>query len=292
MNTESIKIDINDGVADLILSAINFPAVIDITPQKSAFTDQATLGEVSADFTEEESDTELDELGAALDSVLLDGIESYRNGSLIDDVLTSEEKEFLTSFEQELQSSKNELTAERYIATAEGTKLVEKLIRSKRFKFEVVWAKLTIADRPNLQLANPIVVSGISTRVQVKVKACVRIFGRWRCLKITTPRLRFDAKKVNVALQGRSSELLGYPSFNNLDFVITIRIFGFRFKIKIGLTTIVNRELRKKGPVTVIDLSDFSQDIPYSSAKLKIKEISPIASSSSLGVEAVLGLSK
>ena len=63
------------------------------------------------------------------------------------------------------------------------------------------------------------------------------------------------------------------PRFKDLDIVITIKVFKWRIKIPIGITSMVNREVRKKGPIELIDLSPFEQEIPYSNKKAKIDRI-------------------
>ena len=114
------------------------------------------------------------------------------------------------------------------------------------------WVKVTVVQRPSASLGNPVRIGNLRLKVQAKVRACVRVFGRNVCTDVTSPHVEFQAQEVRVDLQTRGLQIWAVPSIRNIDLVIRVRILGVSFTFTIGVTGVVNGLLRDKS-VMVFD---------------------------------------
>lgn len=108
------------------------------------------------------------------------------------------------------------------------------------------WVKVTVVQRPSASLGNPVRIGHLRLKVQAKVRACVRIFGRNVCTDVTSPNVEFQAREVRVDLQTRGLQIWAVPSIRDIDLVIRVRILGVSFTFTIGVTGVVNGLLRDK----------------------------------------------
>jgi len=139
----------------------------------------------------------------------------------------------------------------------------------KIFKWELIRVDATIRSKPRFKLGNPISARGVDLSASATGKACVKVF-KWRCVKIVTPAMRFDIGRIDVNFDVQGRKVFGRLSVSDFDWVITIRIFGFRIKIKIGLTKIVNKELAKMKPYEIVDLSSFERELPFTAKRMTV----------------------
>ena len=141
-----------------------------------------------------------------------------------------------------------------------------KQFMAKYFRFTVQWAELTVMKRPTATVTNPIELKKLDLRVQVMIEACVKL-GRWRCAQLTTPKIAFSAGSLAFTPEVRGPLVIGSARVENFDFVASISIFGFSFKISIGLTKIVNKVLADRPPEVLLDISRMSYPLPMLNTK-------------------------
>ncbi len=123
------------------------------------------------------------------------------------------------------------------------------------------WVKVTVVRRPSAALGNPIRIGNLNLKVQARARVCVRIFGRRFCTDVTSPNVEFQAQEVRVDLQTRGLQIWAVPSIKNIDLVIRIRILGVSFTFTIGVTGVVNGQLRDKS-VMVFDAAALRFPLP------------------------------
>jgi len=276
-----IIVTISDQVANDVIRAIIFPLEFNI-PGKSTFAkssfDEPPIGDAEVLSIEpegvRESDTPLlSELGELYEEAIADALERDARGMLDPEHLTPEEKKLLSLLQGSLEDGKVQLSNKAQGEHSKLDKAITELVTKGLIDFAILWAQLRIVDRPNIDLGNPIRLSGLSTRSRAKAEACIKIFGKRVCARVTSPWIRVDGEVVVLHFETSGSKVSVRPRFRNLDFVITIRIFGKTFKIKIGLTTLVNRYFDGLPPFEVADLSVFEQAIPFSDKATRIKSV-------------------
>ena len=63
------------------------------------------------------------------------------------------------------------------------------------------------------------------------------------------------------------------PTFTDLDVLLKFSMFGFAFTSKPEITTIVNKQLHKRGLIEILDLRSFEKALPFSKRKLGIQSV-------------------
>jgi hypothetical protein len=144
---------------------------------------------------------------------------------------------------------------------------------AKYFRFTVKSSAVRVQSKPTAVVKNPIELRKLDLYGRVTIEACIKI-GRWRCATITSPWVHITVGSALFSLSVQGPLVLGTPRVKDVDFVITIRLFGFKFDIKIGLTTIVNRELSKRPPEVILDTSKFAYEVPMLKTKFIVSQIS------------------
>jgi hypothetical protein len=141
------------------------------------------------------------------------------------------------------------------------------------------WIEVELSQRPNSSLGNPLSLSNLRIAVRAKVKLCARIFGKERCIKITSNWFRFEGERVEVELIVEALTVKARARARNIDFTIEVKIGPFKFKFRIGITTHVNRYLAKNSPV-LADLSGVVINIPGLDLEYALGSVAIPASSS------------
>ncbi|ADL01385.1 hypothetical protein [Brevundimonas subvibrioides] len=125
----------------------------------------------------------------------------------------------------------------------------------------IQWVKVTVVRRPLATLGNPLRIGNLNLKVQAKVRACIRIFGRRICTDVTSPNVEFQAQEVRIDLQTRGLQIWAVPSIKNIDLVIRVRILGVSFTFTIGVTGVVNGLLKDRS-VMVFDATTLRFPLP------------------------------
>lgn len=120
-------------------------------------------------------------------------------------------------------------------------------------KVSVEWVEFELSKAPNAAMGNPVTLGDLRIAVRAKAKACIRAFGESVCIKITSPWVRFEGKKIEVALPVEGLKVKAHARAHDIDFVIKIKVWKWTYKIRIGMTGYVNKFLSKTRPV----LADF-----------------------------------
>jgi hypothetical protein len=127
--------------------------------------------------------------------------------------------------------------------------------------------------KPVLALGNPIVMSKMTFKVQARVKGCIKVLGKKYCATVTSPWVHLEAREGLLELSSAGARISVLPQFRDLDIVVKIRIWKWTIEIRVGVTTLVNKQLRKQGPIQMLDLSAFEQAIPYSTKKVAFESV-------------------
>jgi hypothetical protein len=137
---------------------------------------------------------------------------------------------------------------------------------------ELIWVKIEL-DKPGFVLGDPIVIKDMVVRVQVRFRACGKIFGKRLTKTFTTELIRLEARQLALALRTSGAKVEGLPSFTDVDVVLNFSLFGFAFTSQPEITSIINTQLHKRGPLEILDLSSFEKEIPFSRSKLGVSSI-------------------
>lgn len=259
-----------------VLNAIDFPLLIEVSPTAAASSSaEPSLGEADVVDIQPGADRPgeavvgIPEIDEAFEAVIVRAVNDFRDGTLDPRGLDADERAAL-----EVLAARSAAEANLRVALRTGGQDTEaalrQLIAAPRLEFDVLWVKFEVESRPTLRLATPIELGAMTTRIQAKFEACIRVFGRRICVRPTTPRIRIDNRRALLDLAGAGPVVTATPRFEDVDLVIKISILGFSFTIRIGVTGLVNAQLRKQGPIELLNLSTFEQPVPYSTKRLKI----------------------
>lgn len=143
----------------------------------------------------------------------------------------------------------------------------------RTFKFELLRTDVIVKRRPIFSLRNPLTARKVDFNVRVVARAGIKIFGRWRWVKITSPRISFSVGRIMVRFKTVNAKVYGRAAVDDFDWILKIKVFGFSFKVKIGLTGIIQRQLDKLPDYLLVDLSTFEREIPFETKKMSISQV-------------------
>jgi hypothetical protein len=159
----------------------------------------------------------------------------------------------------------------------------------KIIRIELAWVKMEI-EKPDFILGDPILIKDMVVRLQVKFRACAKFFGKRLLKTFTTELLTLEARQLKLELQTRGTKVSLLPSFTDVDVVLNFSIFGLTFTAQPGITTIINRQLHKKGPMEIMDLGSFEKEIPFGKGKLGISSIAFAPDPKGLVINMIMGV--
>lgn len=273
------------AAARKLVDAINFPLLIQIPAARAAGLGQADIEVASGDASAQSDDNEVPEISQEFEQFIATMAQRAVDGTLDGRAGTSEQLAALKTIGGYLGGNKERAL---YGPEADEVKAaLAVLVTRMSISVEVQWVKVEL-DRPTVTMANPIVANQFACRVQARVRACLKLYGKKVCVSVTSPRIRLEARAATFALSAAGARVLGQPSFNDLDIVIKIRIWKWTYSIRIGVTSLVNEQLRKQGPIQIADLGPLEQGIPYSGRKLAISSLSFADVTEGLGIDAVM----
>lgn len=137
----------------------------------------------------------------------------------------------------------------------------------KYFRFSVLWVKFELVSPPTAKVRTSVEISDLDFYVQVKIEACIKL-GKWKCGDITSPRIHLASSKFFYDLTIVNNEIFGKPRAGDMKLIIDVKIFGFSFRITVGITSFVNKILDKQKPAKLFSLKDF--EIKIDAFKRKI----------------------
>ncbi|MES2627044.1 MAG: hypothetical protein V4628_17285 [Pseudomonadota bacterium] len=137
---------------------------------------------------------------------------------------------------------------------------------------ELVWVKMEV-DKPDFVLSDPILIKDMVVRIQVQFRACAKMFGKKITKIFTTELITLEARQLELALHTSGAKVSVLPSFTDVDVMLNFSMLGFAFTSQPGITSIVNKQLHKRGAFEILDLSSFEKGIPFSSSKLRVASI-------------------
>jgi hypothetical protein len=255
---------VTNELAQQTLDAMSFPIKITV-PDHPIETDGYSLGEAGIEVAES---TGADLHGSANESaseadktaILL------RNGHMdVDD----EDIELFNAYKVDSERPSSAHQKGQKFAKLKKTLLTP---FKKLMTIELVWVKIEL-DRPGVVLGDPVVIRDMVVRVQVKFRACGKFFGKRLTRTFTTELFTLEARQLTLALQTSGAKVEGVPSFTDVDVVLNFSMFGFYFTSQPEITAIVNKQLHKRGPLELLDLSSFEKRIPFSRSKLGVSSI-------------------
>lgn len=274
---EAIELLVANSLGSGVLDAIDFPLTIRI-PERSLDESSDAIDEAASSHPvpskdKPSADNFVSELSESAEEAVLDAVRSYRNGTLDVSSIDKDQLDAIKTLSDQITDDNNIKAGILNGDKARVRNALEVLVSKGWFKFNVLWVKIVV-NKPGLTLGNPISLNGMKITVQVKVEACVKILWKWVCATWTSPKVGLEARTARVELSGKGATVVGLPQFQDLDIVLKFTVLGHTFEIKIGVTTIVNNELKKKGPVEIVDLSGLEQEVPYSKKKIKLSQLS------------------
>jgi hypothetical protein len=127
----------------------------------------------------------------------------------------------------------------------------------KRYRVLVRSLSITVPRAPDLAIGNPVELHNIALNVKAQLKIGVRFLGKWRWQETTTPWLTMEGRKAVLKLEALDSQLLVVPELQDTGVVISLNIWKWPLKCRLGLSKWINRQLLRRGPFKVVDFADF-----------------------------------
>lgn len=132
----------------------------------------------------------------------------------------------------------------------------------RHLKIETKDAQLKIRSQPEAVVGSPVELRNLDFDVRIKFRGCVKFLGKWYCSDwVQIPWIHLTAAAVYYDLTTSGVKVLGRPRVSNLDIVVTLKFFGKTYEIKIGITGIVNGDLKDSPPDEIFDASTLAVEI-------------------------------
>lgn len=246
-----LQLVVDSSFGQKFIDAVEFPLQIDFEtttePDLESYLGEAeVIDDSPSPSTPIQQSEAVDDLEEVIQEVVIEPLRHH------DDEAAGVEKEWLNDAE-----TQPEQTAEK-----------------KRTKVEILSLSLTVPSAPTLRVGNPIRLADITVKVCARVNVGVRVLGKWRCTKASTPWVTLSGRNATLQLSSQGPVIYGTPVFEDIDMMVTLKVLKWKIKCKLGITRIVNKELSKRGPIELIDLSTLEPSIPYSKSKPRIDSIS------------------
>lgn len=275
VGTEDVSVLIATSLARKVVDAIPFPVLIRI-PSTLMKDGEEQLGEAELEFikagSEREEDVpELSEINEAFAVGITEMVQRVRDGTVDESSADPEQLKALKALASVLDANPDK-GAFYKADPGEIDRALSELVSKKWVSVEVEWVKVEI-DKPAVTLSNPILLTGMVFHVQARVKACIKVLGKKYCATVTSPRIRLEARQGRLELGSIGAKVTALPQFKDLDIVLKIKIWKWTIKVSIGITTLVNKQLKKQGPIQLLDLSAFEQNIPYSTKRVSFDSL-------------------
>lgn len=270
MSASDISLVVSNILGKKVLDAIPFPIEMDISPTL-AIAAGGELGDAS--IQAEQEDTQYPEvyaLSAEFEKHILYVAEQAKNGTIDVSKEPPDEVAAVNVLAKRIFDGAQNI--QKLYAAAEDDELraaLSKIIISSALKVSIQWIRLEL-EKPQLTLANPIVLGNMVAKVQAQIRACLKVLGKEVCVTVTSPKVRIEGRQALLSLFGQGPKIFASPRLSDIDIVIKIKILKWSFKIRIGVTDLANKQLQKQGPILLMDLSTFEQKIPYSSKQLRV----------------------
>lgn len=266
-----VSVLIATSLARRVVDAIPFPVRVQIPSARTQETGEIELGEAELDFiyarNEREEDTpEVLEISEAFAAGIVEMIQRVRDGAYDEssaDPLQLKALRTLLALQDAHPGNSGFFKAN----SDEIDKALGELISKQSVSVDVQWVKVDV-EKPALTLASKIQLANMTMHVQARLKACIKIIGMKYCASLTTPRIRLEAREALLELGSSAAKVTASPKIKDLDIIVKVKIWKWEVKIKVGITGIVNKQLKKQGPIQILDLGLFEQKIPFSSSRV------------------------
>ena len=273
MSNSEIKLLVTKELAQQALDSIVFPLKITLPDTAFAPEDDYT----SESYSGVEARNALDADTEALRHTVYCEDNSKNNAILLRDMqldLDSEDIEIVHALHP-VEPASPLLDDEGEPLTLERVgRLKQALLKplKKVISIALIWAKLEV-DKPGFTLGEQILILDMDVIIQIKFSVCIKLLGKKISKTFSTDRITLAARQVNLDLLTSGAKVYMLPSFTDLDVGLNFSMFGLTFATRPKITSIINRQLKHQGPLEIIDLSSFSQAIPFSTATLAVSSI-------------------
>ena len=289
VGAEDVGVLIATSLARKVVDAINFPVLVRIPSARTEDEDGEELGDADLEFFRaagegETDDPELSEINETFSAGISEMVQRVREGTVDESSADPDQLKALKALARVMDANPDK--AAFYQADPEEIdRALSELVSKRWVSVDVKWVKVE-AGKPVVTLSNPILLTDMTFQVQARVKACIKVLGKKFCATLTSPRIRLEARQGRLELASRGATVTVLPQFKDLDIVLKIRIWKWTIKVRIGITGLVNKQLRKQGPIQLLDLSAFEQSIPYSTRRVTFDSLEFPADPKGLAVRA------
>lgn len=268
--SEDVSILIATSLARRVVDAIQFPIQIKTPAARTQEEGGNRLGDAELEFIKvgserEEGVPEISEMSETFAAGIMEMVQRVRDGEYDESSADPAQLNALRTL-MAVQDANLGNSVFFKVSSDEIDGALSELVSKRSVSIDVEWVKVDV-EKPLLTLSNPILISDMTMHVQAKVSACIKLLGKKYCASLTSPRIRLEARQGFLELESRAAKVTVVPRFKDLDIVVKIKIWKWTVKIKVGITGIVNKQLNKQGPIQVLDLSLFEQQIPFSSKR-------------------------
>ncbi|WP_152236919.1 hypothetical protein [Xanthomonas sp. LMG 12460] len=287
--SEDVSILIATSLARRVVDAIQFPIQIKTPAARTQEEGGNRLGDAELEFIKvgserEEGVPEISEMSETFAAGIMEMVQRVRDGEYDESSADPAQLNALRTL-MAVQDANPGNSVFFKVSSDEIDGALSELVSKRSVSIDVEWVKVDV-EKPLLTLSNPILISDMTMHVQAKVSACIKLLGKKYCASLTSPRIRLEARQGFLELESRAAKVTVVPRFKDLDIVVKIKIWKWTVKIKVGITGIVNKQLNKQGPIQVLDLSLFEQQIPFSSKRVSFDSFDFPADPKGLSVRA------
>lgn len=267
MTNDNLFLLVTAELAQETLDAILFPIKLSIP--ESIESEDYILGEAEVEIVETlrtDRDYESSESASDFKGYINENAVLLRDGlTHVDD----EDVEIFNAYKVDVPDSSSVESKSTILGRLKKALL---LPIKKTISIELVWVKMEI-DKPGFTLGDPILIEDMVVRIQVKFRAGMKISGKGLLKTFTTELITLQARQLKLVLQTKGAKVNVLPSFTDVDVVLKFSMLGLTFTTKPGITSIINKQLHKQGPMEIMDLSSFEKQIPFSRSKLGVDSV-------------------
>lgn len=142
-----------------------------------------------------------------------------------------------------------------------------------RYNIDFYSVSLVVPEEPKIILGNPVRIEDLTVRIKAQFKASIRVFGKEYATHKSTPWVTLCGRSATLKLYSQGATILGGLTLNDIDLIAKVKIFKWHYNCHLGLTKLINKQLAKRDPFELLDLSTFQKSLTPEAESLKVDYI-------------------
>ena len=145
--------------------------------------------------------------------------------------------------------------------------------KTQRYDIEIHSIEIRLQDKPQISISNPISIHNLTLEVKTHFTASIVAFGKRYSTQRHTPWIRFQDCAASINLVADKSVLYASLELQDIDLLAKVKIFKWQYNCQLGITKIVNKQLKKRNSVQIMDFAHFQRALTPNATPLLIEAI-------------------